>query len=392
MSAAVTDIPYARQDISDADIAAVVAALREPLLTQGPLAERLEAQFAEVVGARYAIVFNSGTAALHGAYAAAGVGPGRGVLTTPITFAATANAAHYLGAPVRFVDIDPATVLIDPAAVAKADAARMHVLAPVHFGGQVADLSALATIAAGRNWTIVEDAAHALGASYRTPDGRTHRVGACAHSTMCCFSLHPVKHITTGEGGIVTTNDATLAALLRRFRTHGITRDRGQLRHDDGPWYYEQLELGYNYRLTDFQCALGMSQLARLAEFLARRREIAARYDTALAALGEVRPLAVPPWSCGAYHLYVVRVPARTRRPLFDALRAVGIHANVHYIPVYRHPYYQSVGYAGFTLPHAEAYYATALSLPMFPRLSDGDVRRVVDCVADHFVHSEAAA
>jgi UDP-4-amino-4,6-dideoxy-N-acetyl-beta-L-altrosamine transaminase len=388
----VTDIPYARQDISDADIAAVVAALREPLLTQGPLAERFEDQFAEVVGARYAVVFNSGTAALHGAYAVAGVGPGRGVLTTPITFAATANAAHYLDAPVRFVDIDPATALIDPSAVARADPTHIHVLAPVHFGGQVADLSALATIAAGRGWMIIEDGAHALGATYRTPDGRTYRVGACAHSTMCCFSFHPVKHITTGEGGLVTTNDAQLAALLRRFRTHGITRDRGQLRHDDGPWYYEQMELGYNYRLTDVQCALGLSQLTRLGEFLRRRREIATQYDTAWTSIPEVRPLAIPPWSEGAYHLYVVRVPPRARRPLYDRLRIAGIHANVHYIPVYRHPYYQSVGYAGFTLPHAEAYYAAALSLPMFPRLSDAEVRRVTDCVAAHFIQSEAAA
>jgi perosamine synthetase len=388
----VTIIPYARQDISDADIAAVVAALREPLLTQGPLAERFETEFAEVVGARYAVVFNSGTAALHGAYAAAGVGPQHGVITTPITFAATANAAHYVGAPVRFVDIDPATALIDPAAVAAVSATGTQVIAPVHFGGQVANLPALATIAQARDWTIIEDAAHALGASYRTPDGRSHRVGACAHSTLCCFSLHPVKHVTTGEGGMVTTNNPDLAAFLRRFRTHGITRDRAHLRHDDGPWYYEQFELGYNYRLTDFQCALGISQLARLPEFLARRREIAARYDAALASIPEVRPLKVPAWSCGAYHLYVVRVPSAMRRPLYDALRAVGIHANVHYIPVYRHPYYQDSGYAGWSLPHAEAYYAAALSLPMYPLLTDADVMRVIDAVAEHFAHSGAAA
>jgi perosamine synthetase len=388
----VPDIPYARQDISDADIAAVTAALRAPLLTQGPLAERFESHFADVVGARYAVAFNSGTAALHGAYAAAGVGPGRGVLTTPITFAATANAARYLGAPVRFVDIDPATALIDPAAVAVADPAQMHVLAPVHFGGQVADLFALARIAAARDWMIIEDAAHALGAVYRTPDGETHRVGSCAHSTMCCFSFHPVKHITTGEGGIVTTNDAGLAAVLRRFRTHGITRDRALLRHDEGPWYYEQFELGYNYRLTDFQCALGLSQLARLPEFLARRREIAAQYDAALTVIPEVRPLRIPQWSCGAYHLYVVRVPAPARRPLFDALHNAGIHANVHYIPVYRHPYYQSVGYAGFALPQTEAYYAAALSLPMFPLLNDIDLTRVIDCVAEHFAQSGVPA
>jgi perosamine synthetase len=385
-------IPYARQDISDDDIAAVVAALRAPLLTQGPLAERFEVEFAEAVGARYAVVFNSGTAALHGAYAAAGVGAGRGVLTSAITFAATANAALYLGARARFVDIDPSTALLDPAAVAAAERTGVAVLTPVHFGGQVANMDLFAQIAAARDWTVIEDAAHALGATYRTADGRTHRVGACVHSTMCCFSLHPVKHITTGEGGVVTTNDRALAAMLRRFRTHGITRERMQLEHDDGPWYYEQFELGFNYRLTDFQCALGSSQLKRLGGFVARRREIALRYDAEFRPIPEVRPLAVPPWSNGSYHLYVVRVPAGSRRPLFDALRSAGIGTNVHYIPVYRHPYYQAAGYAGLALPHAEAYYAAALSLPMFSRLTDGEIARVVDCIGEHFAQVRAAA
>jgi perosamine synthetase len=385
-------IPYARQDISDEDIAAVVEALRAPLLTQGPLAERFEAEFAAAVGARYAVVFNSGTAALHGAYAAAGVGPGRGVITSPITFAATANCARYLGAPVRFADVDPSTILIDPAAVAAADPTDLGVVVPVHFGGQVADPEGLATLAAARKWIVIEDAAHALGASYGTSDGRTHRVGACAHSTMCCFSLHPVKHITTGEGGVVTTNDPVLAALLRRFRTHGITRDRNQLLHDDGPWYYEQFELGFNYRLTDFQCALGSSQLRRLPEFVARRRDIARQYADRLRNVAGVRPIAAPAWSHGAYHLYVVRVSAAARRSLFDTLRAAGINANVHYIPVYRHPYYRATGFAGFALPHAESYYASGLSLPMYARLSDADVARVVGCIAEHVAHVRAAA
>jgi UDP-4-amino-4,6-dideoxy-N-acetyl-beta-L-altrosamine transaminase len=388
----VKDIPYARQEITEADIAAVVSALRAPLLTQGPLAVRFETQFAEAVGARHAVVFNSGTAALHAAYVAAGVGPGRGVVTSPITFAATANAAHYLGAPVRFVDIDRRTALIDPQTVAAADVRATAVVAPVHFGGQVADMPALAEIATARGWTVIEDAAHALGASYRTPDGCLHRIGSCAHSLMCCFSLHPVKHITTGEGGVVTTNDPTVAAVLRRFRTHGITRDRAQLAHDDGPWYYEQLELGYNYRLTDFQCALGTSQLARLPMIVERRREIAARYDAAFATTGDVRPLAVPAWSFGSYHLYVVQVAGATRRSLYDALRAAQISANVHYIPVYRHPYYQSAGFSNFTLPQAETYYAGALSLPMYAALADADVARVIETVGEHFARLEAAA
>jgi perosamine synthetase len=388
----VETIPYARQDLSDEDIAAVVEALRSPLLTQGPLAERFELEFAAAVGARYAVVFNSGTAALHGAYAAAGVGPGRGVITSPITFAATANCARYLGAPVRFADIDPSTILIDPGSVAANDPNDVGVLVPVHFGGQVADLEALATLAGTRNWVVIEDAAHALGASYRTSDGRTHRVGACAHSAMCCFSLHPVKHITTGEGGVVTTNDPALAAVLRRFRTHGITRDRHQMQQDDGPWYYEQFELGFNYRLTDFQCALGSSQLRRLPEFIARRRDIAGQYTDRLRNIPDLHPIGVPTWSCGAYHLYVVRVPAALRRSLFDALGGARINANVHYIPVYRHPYYRATGFAGFALPHAENYYASGLSLPMYPRLSDADVARVVGCIAEHAGVARAAA
>ena len=261
----------------------------------------------------------------------------------------------------------------------------------MHFGGQVADLEGLATLARTRSWIVIEDAAHALGASSPTSDGRTHRVGACAHSTMCCFSLHPVKHITTGEGGVVTTNDPALAARLRRFRMHGITRDRHQIQQDDGPWYDERFELGFNYRLTDFQCALGSSQLRRLPDFIARRREIAQQYTDRLRNVPCVHPIGVPAWSCGAYHLYVVRVPAPLRRPLFDALRGAGINANVHYIPVYRHPYYRATGFAGFALPQA-SYYAGALSLPMYPRLSDANVARVVGCIAEHAALARAAA
>lgn len=386
------ELPYGRQEIVDADVAAVAAALRDQFLTQGPQVGRFEAQFAEAVGARYAVALSSGTAALHAAYFAAGLRPGGAVLTTPITFAATANAALYLQGGVRFADVDPGTALLDPAAVAAADPAGVQVLAPVHFAGQVADMESLAGTAAARGWVVVEDAAHALGARYTTGDGREHQVGACAHSAMCCFSLHPVKHITTGEGGVVTTNDAQLARALRRFRTHGITRDRAELQRDEGPWYYEQHDLGYNYRITDFQCALGASQLSRLRQYVERRRELAAHYDREFRGVRGVEPLAVPNWSRGSYHLYVVRVPAHRRRAIFTGLRSMGIGVNVHYVPVYRHPYYRRHGFDGLRLPAAEAYYAEALSLPMYPGLSEHDLDCVVAAVGEQLALGSTAA
>jgi len=376
-------IPYARQEIDDADVAAVAAALRAPFLTQGPAVARFEAALAEAVGARHAVAFSSGTAALHAAYAAAGAGPGFGVLTSPVTFAATANAARYLGAPVQFADVDAASGLLDPAAAARAAAHDVAILAPVHLAGQVADLPALAALAARRGWTVIEDAAHALGATWRDAEGREHRVGDCALSAMTCFSFHAVKHVTTGEGGAVTTNDADTARRLRRFRTHGITRDPAELQAPDGPWYYEQHELGFNYRLSDLQCALGLSQLARLGGFVARRREIAARYAARFAAAPHVRPLAIPAGSHGSWHLYVVLLPPARRRATYDALHAAGIQANVHYLPVYRHPYYRRTGFAATSLPGAEAYYAGALSLPMWPGLDDATVDRVADVVIE---------
>jgi len=373
----VSSIPYARQEISEADVRAVQAALLEPMLTQGPGVAEFERRLAETVGARYAVSFNSGTAALHAAYFAAGIGPGRSVLTSPITFVATANASLFLGGGVHFADIDPATVLLSPDSVDEVAASDVAVVVPVHFGGQVADMETLAATAARRGWLVVEDAAHALGASYSTRDGKTLKVGACAHSALCCFSFHPVKHITTGEGGAVTTNDQALFRRLLDFRTHGITRDPARLERSEGPWYYEQHDLGFNYRLTDFQCALGVSQLSRLEGFVARRRRVAARYDRAFSGLA-ARPLKVPEWSRGSYHLYVIRVPAAERRRIFESLRASGIGVNVHYIPVYQHPYYRAHGFRDAAFEHAEAYYAQAITIPMFPGLTDGDIERVV--------------
>jgi len=371
-------IPYGRQNITDADVAAVVRALHEPLLTQGPLVQQFETALADAVGAQFAVVVNSGTAALHAAYFAAGVGPGAGVVTTPVTFVATANAAYYLNGNVRFVDIDRDTVLLDPAGLEEVGSG-VRVVAPVHFGGNVANMKSIATIASNRGWLVVEDAAHALGARYDI-DGVEYRVGACAHSQMCCFSFHPVKHITTGEGGAITTNDPVLRDSLLRFRSHGITRDPAQLEMCDGPWFYEQQDLGFNYRITDVQCALGLSQLQRLPAIVERRRQVAAQYDELFSGNPNVRPISTPPWSRSSYHLYVVNVPASIRRPAFESLRASGIGVNVHYIPVHLQPYHRArVG--TLCLPNAESYYAGALTIPMFPELSRTDVERVATLV-----------
>jgi perosamine synthetase len=376
-------IPYGRQQITDEDVAAVSAALRDAFLTQGPRVGEFEERLAGIVGARYAVAVNSGTAALHAAYFAASVGPGKAVLTTPITFVATVNSSLYLGGSAHLRDIDADTVLLDPAGLSDAPADTSAVV-PVHFGGQAADMERISGIARRNGWVVIEDAAHALGAKYRTSHGKEFRVGECAHSAMCCFSFHPVKHVTTGEGGAVTTNDEALYRALLRFRSHGITRDPRELQRNEGAWYYEQHDLGFNYRITDFQCALGLSQLERLDEYVARRREIAARYDRLFAEEPEVRPTGVPSWSTGSYHLYVVRVDASVRRQTFDALRADGIGVNVHYIPVNQQPYHRAHGLGDADVPNADRYYAEAITLPMHSGLSDEDVDFVAERVTHH--------
>jgi perosamine synthetase len=365
-------LPYGRQDVDEADIEAVAAALREDLITQGPTVARFEEAFAEHVGARHAVAFSSGTAALHGAAFAAGVQPGDVCVTSPITFAASMNAAVYLGARPRFVDIDPATWNLDARAAAAVTDAKAVV--PVSFAGLPADLEPLR----GGGATIVEDAAHALGA---VRDGRP--VGGPGGADITCFSLHPVKTMTTGEGGIATTEDDRLADRMRAFRTHGIVR--GDVTHPgehDGAWWYEQQELGYNYRITDFQCALGLSQLARLESWVARRNAIAALYRERLA--GDERiglPPAAPEGSRHGHHLFVVHVAggAAVRRRVFDGLRAAGIGVQVHYIPLYKMPFYRDgYGIDQDAFPHAEGYYAGAISLPLFPAMVAADVARVV--------------
>ena len=358
-------IPYGRQLVEDDDIAAVTAVLRGDRLTTGPAIDEFERALCRQTTAKHAVAFSNGTAALHAALSAAGIGPGDHVLTSPLSFVASANCARYVGASADFVDIDPKTLNLDPAAVGPCDA-----LVAVHYAGLPFDLSALTT----RPRVIVEDAAHALGAS--TPDGP---VGNCARSDLCTFSFHPVKAITTGEGGAVTTNSDALAAALRRFRSHGTVP-----RPEHGGWHYDVETLGYNYRLTDIQAALGTSQLSKLERFVTRRNELADRYRDLLAALPIDLPPAAPPGVRHAYHLFAVRVPER--RAVYDAMHAAGIGVQVHYVPIYKHPLYADRGRSGADFPETERAYAGLLSLPLYPALRDAEQDHVVEvlkrCVA----------
>jgi perosamine synthetase len=355
-------IPYGRQTIEDDDIAAVVEVLRGDWLTQGPTIDAFESAIAARVGARHAVAFSSGTAGLHGATFAARLGPGDLLVTSPLTFMASANCGRYVGASVGLVDIDPDTWNLDVTQVPDdADA-----VVAVHYAGLPVALSALGP----RPRVVIEDAAQALGAA--TPHGP---VGNCAHSDMCVFSLHPVKPITTGEGGIVTTNDDELAARLRRFRSHGIER-----MPERGGWYYEIAELGFNYRMTDMQAALGVSQLAKLDRFIDRRNELADRYRHLLAELPVGLPPAAPDGATHGYHLFPVRVAQRRR--VFEAMRDAGIGVQVHFVPVHHHPLSADIGLKPGDLPVCDAVYDELISLPMFPSLSDADQDRVVQTLA----------
>ena len=373
-----TPLPYGKQWIDEGDIAAVVDVLRSDWLTTGPKVEDFETAFATVTEARYAVSFSSGTAALHGAVAVLGLKRGEEAITTPITFCASANCLLYCGARPLFADVDPSTLLIDPAEIERNITSRTRALVVVDYAGQPVALRQITELAEKHGLAVIEDACHALGAR---SEGR--RVGGL--STLTAFSFHPVKHITTAEGGMVTTNDPGLAEKLRRFRNHGIGSDHRQ-RERVGSWFYEMVDLGYNYRLSDLQCALGLSQLRKLDQWLARRRAIAAQYDAAFRELFTIRPLAVLPGVEHAYHLYVVQLDMKrlrtSRAEVFAALRAEGIGVNVHYIPVHLHPYYREhQGTAAGLCPRAEAAYERILSLPMFPLMSDQDVQDVIEAV-----------
>jgi perosamine synthetase len=369
-----TFLPYGRQEISEEDIDAVAEALRGELITQGPLIERFERSIAEYLGAKHVVAYANGTAALHGAAFAAGVAADDEVLTTPLSFAGSSNCALYLGAHPRFVDISPETWNLDlDAAVQAVDASTRAVIA-VSFAGLPFDIDRLAPVR--DRVVVIEDASHALGA---LRDGRL--VGGPGGADLTTFSLHPVKAMTTGEGGLVTTEDDELARRLRLFRTHGITKEDVAPSPTEGPWYYEMQALGFNYRITDFQCALGLSQLHRLDAWVATRNEIAKEYRRLLGAEERIAlPPAAPEESLHAYHLFVIRVLGgpELRLAVFESLRAAGIGVQVHYIPIYRLPYYRNVlGYPQESCPATEEYYAGAISLPIFPAMNEEDIARV---------------
>ena len=370
------------------DIDAVADVLRGEWLTQGPVIRAFEERLAASCGARHGVAFSSGTAALHAACFAAGIGPGDEVITTPLTFVASANAVLYQqGLPV-FADIKPVALTIDPDAITARLGRKTKAILPMHFAGLPCDMEQIAAIARERRLTVIEDACHALGAEWRSSDGRWQRIGNCSHSDMAVFSFHPVKHITTGEGGIVVTNQERLVGPLRAFRHHGMTNAHRGGCDDAEPWLMPMRSLGYNYRITDFQCALGLTQLERLEGFLQRRREIAARYHDAFTALG----LICQPPDGGdhrhAWHLFVIQLPlehlSADRAAIFRALRQAGVAVNVHYLPVHLQPYYRErFGYMPGAYPRAEQYYERALTLPIFPRMSEGDVERVIITTRD---------
>lgn len=361
-------IPYGRQCIDAQDLQAVLQVLQSDWLTTGPIVERFEQAVAAFVGQAHAVAVSSGTAALHAAMHAIGIGPGDEVIVPPMTFAATANAVVYQGGIPVFADVDPATLLLDPQAVVNRITARTKAVVAVDYAGQPADFDTLRAVARDHGLYLVADACHSIGAADR---GRP--CGSLADLSV--FSFHPVKPITTGEGGMVVTNDPQLARRLQIFRNHGITSDHRQ-RQESGAWFYEMVELGYNYRLSDIQSALGMSQLQRLPKWIERRRTIAAAYDAAFSA-SPVRPLQVRSGVTHGYHLYVVRVRQRDR--LFSALRTAGIGVNLHYIPVHLHPFYRRHFKTGEGLcPVAEQAFGEILTLPVFPAMQDEDVARVV--------------
>lgn len=377
-------IPYGRQSIDAADIEAVVEVLKSDFLTQGPAVPRFEQALANYCGAAHGVAVCNATAALHIACLALDLGPGDSLWTSAITFVASANCALYCGAEVDFVDIDPKTynmsveALTEKLETAEREGRLPKVVVPVHMTGQSADMRAIAELGRRHGFRIIEDASHAIGATYGNGP-----VGDCRHSDIAVFSFHPVKIITTGEGGMAMTNDPDLAARMALLRTHGVTRDPAKLQGEpDGGWYYEQLELGFNYRMTDIQAALGASQLHRIDALVQRRRSLANRYDEALAGL----PLTTPwqhPDGRSSFHLYVIRVDAAVHASAFTRLREAGIGVNLHYIPVPRQPYYRGLGFDPADWPEAERYYAEAISLPLFPDLTEDDQDRVIAAVKD---------
>lgn len=376
-------IPYGRQDITQEDIDAVIAVLRSDFLTQGPMVPRFEKIVAEHVGCKYSLAVNSATSALHIACLALGLGPGDRLWTTPVTFVASANCGLYCGAEVDFVDINPRTYNLCPDALARkleqaeSEGRLPKVVVPVHLCGQPCDMQAIHALSQRYGFKVIEDASHAIGGKYKG-----EFIGNCRYSDITVFSFHPVKIITTAEGGMALTNDAKLAHKMGLLRSHGITRDQTEMTHEpDGSWYYQQIDLGFNYRMTEMQAALGVKQMARLDQYVARRHELAGRYDNLLSYL----PVSTPwqhPDSYSGLHLYVIRLQlekiGQTHRQVFETLRQSGIGVNLHYIPVHTQPYYLNMGFKEGNFPESEKYYREAISLPMFQTMSNEQQDEVV--------------
>ncbi|WP_425448039.1 UDP-4-amino-4,6-dideoxy-N-acetyl-beta-L-altrosamine transaminase [Dethiothermospora halolimnae] len=369
-------LPYGGQWIEYDDIEMVVKTLKSDYLTTGPKVKAFEEKVAEYVGAKYAVAVSNGTAALHGACFAADIRKGDEVITTPLTFAASANCILYQGGKPVFADINPKTYNIDVNDIEKKITDKTKAIIPVDFTGQAVDLEKIMELADRYNLMVIEDAAHAIGTEYK---GK--RVGSISHMTE--FSFHPVKHITTGEGGVITTNDKKLYEKLKSFRTHGITRDKKLLNNkDEGPWYYEQLDLGFNYRITDIQCAMGISQLSKLDKFIKRRRELVKHYNKLISQIDGVIVPHEPGYSNSSWHIYVIQLELDKlkvdRKKIFKALKEENIGVNVHYIPVYYHPYYQKLGYSKGICENAEKLYERIITLPLFPQMTNKDAEDVV--------------
>lgn len=365
-------IPYGKQTIDQDDIQAVVDVLKSDFLTTGPKIAEFEQTVADYVGAKYAVAISNGTSALHAACFAAGIGPGDEVITTPLTFAASANCVLYCGGTPVFADVDPKTYNIDPEDIRRKITDRTKAIIAVHLAGQPCDMDAIHSIAHEYGLIVIEDGAHALGSVYK---GK--KVGSL--SDMTTFSFHPVKPITMGEGGMIVTDNEEFYKKMALFRSHGITRDDSMMTRNDGPWFYQQFDLGYNYRITDIQCALGCSQMKKLDRFLARRKEIVARYNEAFADCDNIiTPYQLSDTESG-WHLYIVQVKNCDRRQVFEAMREKGIGVNVHYIPVYMHPYYQEHGYENVHCANAEEIYSHIISLPLYPGLTSEQQDYVID-------------
>lgn len=377
-------LPYGRQVIDEEDIKSVIKVLHSDFITTGPAIEQFEADIARFTGAKYAVAFSSGTAALHGACFAAGIGEGDEVITTPMTFAASANCVLYLGGQPVFVDIDPLTYNLDPTLIKQNLTEKTKAIIPVHFTGQPAELDEIIKIARENKLIVIEDAAHALGAKYKN-----RSIGSIGDMTM--FSFHPVKHITTGEGGMITTNNEKFYEILLQFRTHGITRNQGLLRENDGPWYYEMQFLGFNYRITDIQVSLGISQLKKIDGFIEKRKQLAEFYTKELGLIEEIILPHQLSHVDSSWHLYVLRLQLSKltagRKEIFQALQKENIGVNVHYIPVYFHPYYESLGFQKGICPVAESCYEEFITLPLFAGMDHRDGMDVVDAVKKVISH-----